>query len=161
MRKHFTFAACSLLALGAFSAPSVAIADTVTFNGTLSDSCTVTATGAGTMTAAANGLSMGTEETGGSAAGLSVSAVGTPPLVSFTAPGVTSAPAGYTGTPTASIKYSSSGASGQSTYTTAASSSQLTGLAATYAVNGKVADSSGLASGNYTMTTVATCSQGI
>jgi hypothetical protein len=126
MRKHFTFAACSLLALGAFTAPTAAMADTVTFNGTLSDSCTVTATGTGTMTAAANGLSIGTEESGGSAAALSVSAVGTPPQVDFTAPSVTSAPSGYTGTPTASIKFNSSGASGQSTYTSAASSSQLT-----------------------------------
>ena len=103
---------------------------------------------------------MGIEQSGGGAAGLSVTAVGTPPQVDFTAAGVTSAPSGYTCTPVTSIKFNSSGASGQSTYTTAASSSQFTGLTATYAVNGKVADSSGLASGNYTMATVATCSQG-
>lgn len=59
------------------------------------------------------------------------------------------------------IKFSSGGASGQSTYTTGTSSSQLTGLTATYAVNGKVSDSAGLVTGNSTMTTVATCSQGI
>ena len=101
MRKHLTLAACSLLALGGLTSPTVAMADTVTFSGTMSDSCTVTATGGGTMTAAANGLSMSTEESGGSAAALSVSAVGSPPQVAFTAAGVTSAPSGYTDTPVA------------------------------------------------------------
>ena len=125
MRKHLTLAACSLLALGGLTSPTVAMADTVTFSGTMSDSSTVTATGAGTMTAAANGLSMSTEESGGSAAALSISAVGSPPQVAFTAAGVTSAPSGYTGTPVAAIKFSSGGASGQSIYTAGTSSSQL------------------------------------
>jgi len=161
MRHHLSLAACSLIVLASFATPASAVptnSDTVTFNGTLTDSCTVTATSAGTIAAAANGLSMGTEESGGSAAGLSVSAIGTPPQVDFTAPSLVSAPAGYSGTPTSEIKFSATGASGQTSYTSSTSSSLLSGLSATYTVHGRVTDSAGLPGGDYTMTTVATCS---
>lgn len=154
----FNLVAGAFVAFALTASPALAVdnSGTVSFNGILLDSCIVIPS-AGVLAVSADGLSMGTEETGGAPAALSVTAIGTLPQVSFTAPALTSSPAGYTGSPTQSIKFSATGASGQASYTSNASTSQLTALTAAYVINGKVSDSSGLHGGAYTMTTVATC----
>lgn len=55
---------------------------------------------------------MSTEESSGSAASLGVTSIGSPPLVSFTAPTITSDPTAYTGTPMIAIRFSSTAGSG-------------------------------------------------
>jgi hypothetical protein len=161
MRKHIAIAACSMLVLASLATPaSAADNDTVNFSGSLSDNCSVVAS-PGTLGAAADNLSLSTEESGGSAASLSVTSVGTLPEVDFAAPAYGLTTGSYTGTPTAAIKYAGTNAASQTSYTSSSSVSQLTGNSASYVINGRLSDSGGFLTGTYTMSVLATCGYGV
>jgi len=81
-----SLAALSMLAASAH-------AENVNLSATLTNSCVLTVGSAGVMAASTDGTRLGSEETGGSAATLSVVAVGTLSTVNFSAPSLTTSPA--------------------------------------------------------------------
>ena len=147
--------ALGLLTLAVTATPAQAV--NVTLSASLTSSCTLTLTSAGTMTAASSGTQLSSETSGGSAATMNMVAVGTAPTVSFAAPDLSASPAGWSGSPTLEIRYTSTGGASQA-YTSSASSHAETGLLDAFTVNGRVTNSSGFAAGTYTLRTVATCS---
>lgn len=145
------------LCLIALAAAPTSAAD-VNLSVNLANSCVLSIGGSGTLAASANGTQLGSENAGGSAATLSLVAIGSVPSLSFAAPSLTTSPAGWTASHTDAIRYTSTGGANQS-YTSSQSSSTATGLIDTFTVHGKVDSNAGFAGGNYTLTTVVTCSQ--
>lgn len=145
------------LSLGLVCLAGPASAIDVTLSATLVNSCVLTLNSSGTMTTSTSGTILSSEQSGGSAASLGVVAVGRLPTVSFAAPALTTSPAGWTGSPTTEVRYTSGGGANQS-YTTDSSSYSPTGLTDSITVHGRVTSSSGFAAGNYTLRTVVTCS---
>lgn len=145
-----------IVGLAAFPAPVAAV--DVNLGATLVNSCVLTLNSAGVMTPASSGTAISSEESGGSAAALGVVAIGTFPTINFSAPSLTTSPAGWTGTPTNAIRYTSTGGASQ-TYTSSASSAPLAVLSDSFTIHGRVTSSTGFAAGNYNLRTVATCSQ--
>ena len=142
--------------LAALSAP--AVATDVNLAATLVNSCVLTLNSVGVMTPASSGTVISSEESGGSAAALSVVAIGAFPTISFSAPSLTTSPAGWTGTPTNAIRYTSTSGANQA-YTSSTSSASLSALGDSFTIHGRVTSSTGFAAGNYNLRTVATCSQ--
>lgn len=145
------------LAIGLCCATPAAASSNVTLSGTITNSCILTPA-SGVLALSASGLILGSEQTGGSAATLTVLAIGNVPSISFAAPTLTSAPVTYTTSPTVQIKYTSANGGANQAYTSSTSSGAST-RSDVFTVNGKVTDNSGFEAGNYTMTTVATCQQ--
>lgn len=132
----------------------------VTFDGTVIASCVLSVTTPGVLgLGLLSGTEVGSEQAGGVAAVLQVTATAGTPTISFTAPTLSVKPVEYTGTPTVSLKYTSLGGANQS-YTS--SSSQYTSsnaLGDTITLNARAADSSGFPAGLYRVQTTATCQQ--
>ena len=148
---------CLILALMApFAAP--ARAANVDLTASLVNSCVLTIGTSGVMTAASSGTQISSENSGGTAATLTVVSIGSAPTISFSAPSLTVSPASWSATPTVEIKYSSLGGANQA-YTSGASSTSLAALTDSFTINGRVTSASGFAAGSYTLRTVATCSQ--
>ena len=146
----------TIAGLSALSAPAHAV--DVTIGATLVNSCVLTLSSVGVMTPASSGNVISTEESGGSAATLGVIAIGAFPTISFAAPSLTTSPAGWTGTPTNAIRYTSTGGASQ-TYTSGSSSLTASVLSESFTIHGRVTSSTGFAAGTYNLRTVATCSQ--
>lgn len=142
----------------AISSTAEAQAANVDLSATLANSCVLTLGSSGVMTASSSGTIIGSEQSGGSAAVLNVVAVGSFPSIGFSAPALTNSPAGWTATTTKEIRYTSSGGANQA-YTTNSSSATLSALTDSFTVHGRVTSAAGFAAGNYTLRTVATCSQ--
>ena len=138
------------------AAPAAAV--DVTLNATLVNSCALTLATAGTMTPSATGTLISSEQSGGSAATMTVIALGVLPSINFAAPSLTASPGGWTASHTDEIKYTSTRGANQS-YTSGSSSFTETGLTDTFTVHGRVTSTEGFAAGNYTLKTVVTCSQ--
>ncbi|MEQ7872387.1 hypothetical protein ABDK56_00055 [Sphingomonas sp. ASV193] len=129
----------------------------VTLSGTLTSSCTLTLSAGGTLAVAPSGTVLSSESAGGTAATLTMTAVGSNPTVTFAAPDLAASPSGWSGTPTLEVKYTSTGGANQA-YTSAQSSYAENRLLDTFTVHGRITDSAGFAAGTYTLRTVATCS---
>ena len=154
MRRLFL---CSpLILLTAIPSPAQAI--DVNLGATLVNSCVLALSTTGVMTPSADGTVIGSEQSGGNAAVLSVTALGGFPTISFTAPSLTTSPAGWTSTHTAEIRYTSTGGANQA-YTAGTSSATVSLLRDTFTVHGRVTSTLGFAAGNYNLRSVATCSQ--
>ena len=138
-----------------FAQPAAA-AD-VTLGANLVSSCTLALATPGVMTASASGTVLGSEQPGGSAATLTLVALGTLPTVSFSAPSLTASPGGWSASHTDEMRYTSTRGANQA-YTSSSSSFSETGLTDTFTVHGRVTSADGFAAGNYTLTTVVTCS---
>ena len=150
------------------SAPSVCVAalclctagaagaTNVTLSGTVINSCVLTITTPGTLAPSTDGTRLGSEETGGVAAVMSVVATGAAPTINFAAPTL-SGPSGSEDATTA-VRYTSTGGANQA-YTSSSSSRTMTGLLDTFTVNGRVTHATGFPAGQYTVTSVATCQQ--
>ena len=78
-----------LAALISVAAAGPAAATNVTLNATLVSSCTLTLSTPGTMTASTDGTLLGSEQSGGSAASMTLVAIGTLPTITFAAPSLT------------------------------------------------------------------------
>ena len=148
------------VAAAGLAAPlSSAHAQVVNFDGLITASCTLVVSTPGVLGTNATGTEIGSEQTGGVAATLAVTALGGAPTVQFTAPSMPTKPVAYTGTPTISLKYSSVGGANQA-YTTGASQYTSTNpLADTVTLHAKAVDSAGLVAGSYRLRTTATCQQ--
>lgn len=154
-----TCAAAAVAAALLMTEPAEAQTD-VTFEGSVTASCTLSVTTPGVLGVSTNsGTEIGTEQPGGTAAVLSVSATAGTPTISFTAPSMSVKPTGYAGTPTVSMKYSSPGGANQP-YTSGASQYTSTNeLGDTVTLNAKAADAAGFPAGTYRLQTTATCQQ--
>ena len=131
----------------------------VPFNGIIIASCILTVTTSGVLAMSTSGTEIGSEQTGGIPAVLGVVATGGAPTLLFTAPIMSIKPVTYVGTPTVSLKYSSTGGANQA-YTTAASQYTSTNpLGDVVTLNAKAVDSSGFTAGSYRLQTTATCQQ--
>lgn len=128
----------------------------VSLSGLVVNACILTVGTPGVLAPASSGLRLGSEETGGLPATLTVVATGTAPTLSFAAPTL-SAPAGSSGS-TTEIRYNASGSGASQAYTSSASAAAAH-LLDTFTVNARVSNSSGFSSGLYTASTVVTCSQ--
>ncbi len=144
----------------ALALPVSAQAQTVVpFNGTVVASCILTVSTSGVLAMSTTGTELGSEQTGGIAAVLGVVATGGTPTLLFTAPTMSIRPTAYVGTPTVSLKYTSTGGANQA-YTTAASQYTSTNpLGDTVTLNAKAVDATGFTAGSYRLQTTATCQQ--
>lgn len=145
-----------LIAATGVACASSAQAANVTLNANLTSSCTLTLSSSGAMTVSPTGTILGSEQSGGSSASMTLIAVGILPTVSFAAPSLVN-PAGWSASHTNEIRYTSTRGASQA-YTGSASSFVETGLTDTFTVHGRVTSAEGFAAGNYTLTSVVTCS---
>ena len=148
----------AMLAVLVGGAISSAQAQVVNFEGTIVPACVLTPTD-GNMAINASGTVVGSEESGGTAASLSVASTGGTATVAFSAPTLAAKPVAYTRTPTLSLRYTSPGGAAQA-YTS--SSSQYTStnpLSDVITLHAKATDAAGFVAGTYRIATTATCSQ--
>lgn len=143
-----------------FTLPVSTQAQTVVpFDGTIVPSCILTVSTSGVLAMSTTGTEIGSEQTGGVAAVLGIVATGGAPTIKFTAPTMSDRPVTYVGTPTVSLKYSSTGGANQA-YTSAASQyTSTTPLGDTVTLNAKAVDAAGFTAGSYRLQTTATCQQ--
>src|SRR5262249_38850959 len=131
---------CMILAMAALAAPANAANVNLTAN--LVNSCILTLGTTGIMTPNSSGTQISSEESGGTAATLTLVAIGSVPTLSFSAPSLTTSPAGWGASPTVEVKYSSLGGANQG-YTSNASSASLAALTDSFTINGRVSSSTG------------------
>lgn len=148
---------CLALVLAAPLA-SPARATDVNLTATLVNSCVLSLGTTGVMTVSSNGTQISSENSGGTAATLGLVAIGSVPTISFSAPSLTSSPAGWGASPTVEVKYTSLGGASQA-YTSSGSSAPLAALTDSFTIHGRVTSTTGFAAGSYNLRTVATCSQ--
>ena len=139
------------------AAAQPAAAADVNLNANLLSSCTLSLSSAGVMAPSATGTVLSSEQSGGSPATLTLIAVGVLPTIDFSAPSLTTSPGGWSASRTDEIRYTSIRGANQA-YTSSASSFSETGLIDTFTVHSRVTSADGFAAGNYTLTTVVTCS---
>ena len=148
----------AVFGLVALAASQAAGATDVNLNALLISSCTLTLATPGVMTASLAGTVIGSEQSGGTPASMTIVSLGVLPTISFAAPSLTAKPGGWTASHTDEIEFTSTRGANQS-YTSSSSSFVETGLTDTFTVHGRVTSAEGFAAGNYTLTTVVTCSQ--
>ena len=152
-------AAAAALALAAPLAPAQA-QTAVQFDGTVLASCILAISTPGVLgVSASSGTEIGSEQTGGVAAVMTVTATAGAPTISFTAPAMSVAPGGYSGTPTVSLRYTSPGGANQPYTSSASQYTSTNALSDTVTLNAKATDSSGFSAGSYRIQTTATCQQ--
>lgn len=145
---------CAAVALVA-SGPAGAA--TVTFSGVVLNTCILTLTTPGVLGVDGEGTRLSSEDTGGVAAIMAVVSTGTAPSLNFSAPTLTG-PNGWSGTPTVGLKLSSLSGATQA-YTSGAFTTRLGQLLDTLTLNARATNSSGFASGSYTIASTVTCQQ--
>jgi hypothetical protein len=135
-------------------------ADTITFGGSILDSCSLALSSGGTLAMSQDGTTMGSEEGAGQPAHLTILSTGSH-TVNVGAPTVVSSPAGYqAGSQQVEVAYQ-----GQSllsavsqAYTTSATSFPVATVAlSTLTMNNRIVNPQGFASGSYATQTVVTC----
>lgn len=129
----------------------------VTLTANLINSCILTISTPGQLTAATDGRSLGSENSGGVPAAFGMVAIGAAPTLRFQAPTLTS-PAGWSGSPTVRIRYTSLGGADQA-YTSATTTYSGSALLDTFTVQGRVDNDDGFAGGQYVVHTLVTCQQ--
>lgn len=140
--------------------PVAAQAQTVVpFNGTIVPSCILTVSTSGLLAMSTTGTEIGSEQIGGGAAVLGIVATGGTPTVLFTAPIMSIKPTTYVGTPTVSLKYTSTGGANQAHTTAASQYTSTNPLGDTVTLNAKAVDATGFTAGSYRLQTTATCQQ--
>lgn len=150
-----------VLGLGlAFASAGSALADgIITFEGTLNSSCALSVSTAGTLALSADGTILGSEQTGGTSAVLTIVAVGSNQITVGT-PTLTDSPAGYTSSGQR-IEYSYAGLNGLSGVTsggfTSTSKQFNATILSTLKVDNHIVNTTGFATGHYATTTVVTC----
>lgn len=139
---------------------SPASAVPVSFEANVLASCVLTLGANGTLGVSNDGgTKIGSEETGGSAAGLSIVATGGRPTITVGAPTLSQKPSSYTGSPTVNVRYTSTGGANQP-YTAGSTSYTSTNLLGdSLSINARAVDAEGFAAGNYRIQTQVTCQQ--
>lgn len=159
MSSPFRPAAAMLLG-PALLVPSPAPAVPVSFDANVLASCVLSLGANGTLgTSNDGGTRIGSEETGGSAAGLTIVATGGRPTITVGAPTLSQKPSAYTGSPAVNVRYTSTGGANQA-YTagsTSYTSSNL--LGDSLSINARAVDIDGFAAGSYRIQTQVTCQQ--
>lgn len=155
MRSVFLSVVVALLCTG----PAAAV--DVTFSGTLTDGCSLGLTAPGTLALSVNGQRLGSEETGGTAATLTVLSIGSN-TVTVGAPTRTASPAGYNATgETIEVAYTGQGALSavSEPYGTASTDFDVTTAPLTNVIfNARINNANGFEAGTYGVRTVVTCS---
>lgn len=146
---------CAGTCLAAIGMSSVS-AETVTFTAVTSSSCTLSLSNNGSLGPSSDGTVLGSEETGGTSASLTVIAVGTAPTIRVAAPSL-STPAGDSGS-TGQVKYSSTAGANQD-YTASETTATTGDLLDTFTIDGRIQNSGGFKAGTYSISTVVTCEQ--
>jgi hypothetical protein len=138
------------------TSPALAGTDVV-FTGSVTDTCTLAVPTPGTMTLSADGTTLGSDQTLGVPATVTVISIGAN-TITLAAPTLQSHPPGYTaGGETVQMNYS--GLASHPAYTSAQQSFSLGLLPITsLIVNMQVINPAGFAQGTYTAKTVLTCS---
>lgn len=162
--RLFGLATCLLLA-NALPAAAATSAN-VDFSGTVTASCSITASTNGTMKLnPSTGTTLGSEEVGGTNGSVTVLSIGASTLT-IGAPSLTSTPpVGYaTGTQTIEVSYSGAPASGLSGVSQAYIASQTTQSLSTIGasdliINNRIRNPGGFPPATYTTRTVVTCAQ--
>ena len=155
------FRAAILVLLAAALVPAgQAAAVPVSFDANVAASCVLTLGANGILgTSNDGGTRIGSEETGGSAAGLTVVATGGRPTITVGAPTLSQKPSAYTGSPTVNVRYTSTGGANQA-YTAGSTSYTSTNLLCdSLTLNARASDPDGFAAGNYRIQTQVTCQQ--
>lgn len=142
--------------VAAIACPTPAFAVNVTLSGSVINSCVLTLSSPGSLTLSNDGTTLGSAQTGGSAAVLTVAAAGSAPTLTFAAPTLTSGAA--TSGAVTEVAYNASGSGANQAYTTNQTTAS-SNLIDTFTVNARVTRSAGFASGTYSVTTVVTCGQ--
>lgn len=149
----FQFLLCgSAIAAATFAVPSRA--ETVNLDASLQVSCSFVVTD-GALAPNSDYTQLSSQNSGGSPAQVVVTALGGSPTITFAAPSITSTNDVSGVTP--EISYSSLDGAAQ-TYTSSESFSTSSDLADIYTVDARAADPGGFDAGDYTITTVVTCS---
>jgi hypothetical protein len=155
---RFTTLLRPVAALGMLACTTVpAAAVDVTFTANLINSCILSLNTPGAMAVSTDGKTMSSENVGGASAVMLLVSIGAAPTLNFSAPTLVS-PAGWSGTPTTSIKYTSLGGANQA-FTTTSSTATAGVLIDAFTINTKVENATGFANGNYTVREVVTCQQ--
>lgn len=142
-------------ALLCFGLASVADAASVTFTGSVTNTCVINLTLPGTLGLASSGTTLSSEEAGGSNAIMAVIATGSAPVLQFSAPALAGPTTSGT---TKMISYTSLSGTTQA-YTADASSITLSRLLDTVTVKARATNADGFASGTYTISSTVTCQQ--
>ncbi|UOR14653.1 hypothetical protein [Qipengyuania aquimaris] len=129
-------------------------AEPITFDASLVVTCTLVVTD-GTLAPNSDYTSLSSENLGGAAASVTVTALGGDPTLTFDAPTITST--NDVSAATAQIKYSSLDGASQA-YTSTQSTSTASDLADVYTVHAKADDAGGFDAGDYSVATAVTCS---
>ena len=140
-----------------FLAPAAAQSANVTFSGTVANLCILTLATPGALGMNSNGSVMSSDDTGGAAASLTIAATGSVPTISFAAAQLTG-PTASTVSATKEIQYTSVGGASQN-FTSTSSAYVMNRLIDTMTVKGRVTNAAGFATGTYTLSSTATCSQ--
>lgn len=157
MKTRILAAAALSLSVTATSAMAV----DVDFTGTLTNTCSLALGTPGLMALSADGTVLGSQETGGVAATVSVLSIGASTLT-IDAPTTQAAPAGYDAT-NETVEVAYTGASGlggvSQAYTSALTTVPLSTIPlSVMTVNAKVTNPDSFTDGAYTVRTVVTCS---
>ncbi|MET0241789.1 MAG: hypothetical protein ABW184_18000 [Sphingobium sp.] len=145
----------AVLLVAGFAAPAAQAQTSVNLLGTVANLCVLTVTTPGVLTAAPTGIELSSAQTGGVPALLAVIATGAHPTITFTAPGVTGPSAAGA---TTQMSFTSGGGANRA-FDSAGYSFTANRLLDTVTINGKTTNASGFATGLYTVSTTATCSQ--
>ena len=142
------------------SLPAALHAQTVVpFDGTVIPVCILTVSSSGILAMSSTGTELGSEQSGGVSATVGIVATGGVPTILFTAPTMSIKPVTYVGTPTVSLKYTSTGGANQA-YTSVSSQHTSTNpLGNSITLNAKAVDITGFTAGAYRLQTTATCQQ--
>lgn len=162
--RLFGLTTCLLLA-GALPVAAATSAN-VDFSGTVTASCSITASTNGTMKLnPSTGTTLGSEEAGGTHGSVTVLSIGASTLT-IGAPTLTSTPPGgySTGTQTIEVSYDGAAGQGLSGITHAYTASQTTQSLGTIGasdlyINNRIVNPSGFPPATYTTRTVVTCAQ--
>ncbi|WP_029041216.1 hypothetical protein [Cucumibacter marinus] len=160
--RNTLFGAGGLMAIASICGLAPAHAEDVIFSANLTGSCTLALTTPGVLTLSGDGQTLGSEETLGVPATLTILSIGSN-TVTVGAPSRTSAPpAGYSsGTETVEVTYQGTGllSSVSQGYTESETNFGVGTIALTAVTfNSRILNSSGFAAGSYTVESVVTCS---
>ena len=148
-------AACFVLAAAAICGPSGAA--NVSLTGAVANVCLLTVATPGTLGMGPNGTTLSSEETGGLNATVTVTATGSNPTISFSAPTL-AGPSASTGSATKQIGYNSPAGANQG-YTDGASTYTMNRLLDSVTVRGRATNLDGFVTGTYTIASTVTCQQ--
>lgn len=150
------------VSIAAFLVCNAAVALDVDFDGTVATVCSLSLNSNGTLALSGDGTELGSEVSGGSAAGVLVLSIGAN-SVDVDAPNrITADPSGYNAaSEVIEVKYS--GAGGLSAvsqdYTSSNTSFAVSNIALSLlTLHNRIVNTNGFAAGNYTTRTVVTCS---